>query len=49
MMIERILRAIRGGSWASLPPLLCASVRNWGRPDGRGNFDGFRLVIVEKD
>lgn len=38
--------ALRGGSWNGRPGFACASLRNWGGPDYRGLFFGFRVVCL---
>jgi len=37
-------RAVRGGSWYSLPQFLRSAYRNWGAPTVRSNNTGFRLA-----
>ena len=48
-MIERIWRALRGGSWGYYQDMLRASDRlDGGEPRGRGRVVGFRLVVRVK-
>ncbi len=38
-------RVLKGGSWATLPPALRPSFRNWYAPDTRQIFAGFRYAM----
>ena len=48
-MIERIRKAIRGGSWAINVFILRVSDRLWRDPAYSFNDDGFRLVVRIKE